>query len=205
MKTLFTVVPMLVFMLTADAVSIDAPRKEWRGKLKSRPVKSEARRLAVTLDTAPPLTLETLTVTLESNASEAAAFEVLLSPFAFEAFDLGVTLAPHVPDVLILDVALLPQGSDASALDVVLLPHESEVEPWSIALSADFAATRRAIDTLLLRNEYPADIGTPVRIAIERGDRDEVERLTAQERAATEAAARERERHTKQSGTRKPF
>ena len=69
----------------SGGVRIDAPRKEWRGKIKARPVKSEARQLAVSLDAARPLTLETFTVALE----------------------------PYVPEVLALDVALEKHESEA--------------------------------------------------------------------------------------------
>ena len=50
---------------SASGVRIDAPRKEWRGKIKASPVKSEAQKLAVSLDAAQPLTLEAFTVALE--------------------------------------------------------------------------------------------------------------------------------------------
>jgi len=118
---------------SASGVRIDAPRKEWRGKIKARPVKSEAQKLAVSLDAAQPLALETFTVALE----------------------------PYVPEVL--------------ALDVALEQHESEAQPWSLSFAADFEATRRAIERMVLHQRHPAAIGSRLWKAAEELDYDFIE------------------------------
>jgi len=168
---------LLVFALSAYAESIEPPRKEWRGRLKAHPARSEARKLAVSLDAAQAFTLAPYVVTRLPVASEASLLDIDLMPYTPAILPWDVTVASFIPEVLTLNIAIVPYTPEILPLDVALSPHQSEATPWSLAFAADFAATHAAIERTVRHDRYPAAIGTPAWMAAERGEPSDIELL----------------------------
>jgi len=98
---------------------------------------------------------------------------------------------------------LAPSVSVSPVPPVPLVPSVFSRPPATEALHppppVDYTAKLAAVKRIGLHLEFPADPGTPVWLAAQRGDRDEVKRLVEGERKAIEDGQRERERHKRRS------
>jgi len=191
MKRLAAILAMFATLAAATAaVSVDAPRREWREKMKARPAQSEARKMRVTLP-APPLTLETLAVTLETREAETSVFEVSLLPWHYgmtalshmglsvdsRAHGLQVSLMASPQETFAMAVSVASRESAAADLILSLTGSQSTANPLSLTLSFDPATQRAEINRLLIDIKYDAEFGTPAWLAMRKGNIKLAEKL----------------------------
>jgi len=138
------------------ADTIDAPRREWRGKIKEREAKSAATALSVAAPAAPL---------------------PALAPLA-------VAVAPAAPLDTPLATLAVARESAAGEMAASLAPQQSGAREWTIAYALNFEAIHAALLRMELHSRYPADHWTPQWLANQRGERERAGKIDNYKRKA---------------------